>query len=140
MCSTSELPRLEIRREGVCNYYRTYRPVKYLGEGALSDLLNNYRNLGEMYDCVVTVSGGKGSAFVWHQLQEIYGMRVLAFNYDSGLVHEQAKENLRKMTRKLGTKLVTLRSSRSIQKRVLKKVWFLGVGNLIVFQLSVMAV
>lgn len=114
-------PDIRFDKCGICNYCREYEPIRYLGEGALSELLDKYRNKGRKYDCLVPVSGGKDSAFALSKLKDVYRMRVLAFHYDSGFVSEQAVDNLKRMVQVLDVDLLTVRSSRSLQEKLLKK-------------------
>lgn len=50
-------------------------------EEELEALLSRYRSKGGDYDVIVPCSGGKDGGFVAHQLQERYGMKVLAVTW-----------------------------------------------------------
>lgn len=122
-CSKCVLPEtysnIRFNKEGVCNYCLSHKPIRYKGERALREILDSYRNKGKKYDCIVGVSGGRDSSFVLHSLVKKYGMRVLAYNYESGFTSEQAKRNLRAMIDKLNVDLVQIRSQ--IQEKLLKR-------------------
>lgn len=112
-------PGISFDNNGVCNYCLNHRPVICKGESALLEILSEYRNRGQDYDCIVPISGGKDSAFVLYQIKKVYGMRTLAFNYDSGFVSRQAKENLFNIFKILNVDFVLLKSNRNTQKRCL---------------------
>ena len=123
MCSrcllTDAYPNIEFNENGVCNHCLSFKNIEYKGKAELERLLNSYRNKGRKYDCVVPISGGKDSAFVLYQLVKVYNMKVLAYNYDSGLVDQQAKLNIKRMTESLNVKLVTFKLD---QKKYLRKI------------------
>jgi len=102
-------PNIRYNEDGVCNYCLTYRPIEYIGEEKLEELLDTYRNRGDKYDCVVAVSGGRDSTYMLYMLTEVFGMRVLAFTYDYGLVSQQAKLNLKMALDALEVDLVTIK-------------------------------
>jgi len=102
-------PNIRYNEEGVCNYCLAYRPAEYIGEEKLEELLDSYRNKGDNYDCVVGVSGGRDSTYMLYMLTKVYNMRVLAYNYDHGLVSQQAKVNLKRVLDALGVDLVTIK-------------------------------
>jgi len=112
-------PGIRFNNDGVCNYCLNHKPVMYEGESALLNILNDNRNKGQDYDCIVPVSGGKDSAFVLYQVKEVYRMRTLAFHYDSGFVSRQAKENLRNIIKTLNVDFVIVKSSRDTQRHCL---------------------
>ena len=61
------------------------------------------------YHAVVPWSGGKDSTYVLYVLRRIYGLRVLAVNFDNGFKSRRAHINLDKISRRLGIDLVTIR-------------------------------
>lgn len=63
-------------------------------EKKLSKLLDYYKGLGNEYDCIVPISGGKDSIFQLHVMTKIYGMRVLAVTFSHNWFSETGKYNL----------------------------------------------
>ena len=57
------------------------------------------------YDCMMLFSGGKDSSYVLSQLVA-KGLRVLAWSLDNGFISEDAKENIRRVTKQLNVDLV----------------------------------
>jgi glutamine---fructose-6-phosphate transaminase (isomerizing) len=100
-------PGISFDVNGACNFCKEYKKLEYLGPEALvRDLKAVPRGTGPI-DCVVPVSGGKDSTYVLYYLTTVLGLKTIAVNYDNGFTHPQAKENLRRITEKLGVELVT---------------------------------
>lgn len=53
------------------------------------------------YDCLVPISGGKDSAYLLWLLKEKYGLKLLAFSVDTGLLSPVARPNIRRMATRL---------------------------------------
>lgn len=117
--SPETYPGISFDDNGVCSYCLSHEPIMYRGRSALLNILSMYRDKGQYYDCIVPVSGGRDSAFVLYQMQKVYGMKVLAFNYESGFASNRAKDNLRAMIKALNVDFVSMRSNMDIQKRCL---------------------
>ncbi|MEM6793794.1 MAG: amino acid adenylation domain-containing protein [Acidobacteriota bacterium] len=79
-------------RHKVASYFRTEDDFR-----ALLDAVPE----SAPYDCLSLLSGGKDSTFVLCRLVDM-GYRVLAFTLDNGFISEQAKGNIRRVTRDLG--------------------------------------
>ncbi len=110
-CTTCILPEsypnITFDDRGECNYCKNYTRISYLGSDKLKADLMAARSKKGKYDCIVPISGGKDSTYVLYQITRIYGLRALAFNYDNGVTHPQAQENVRTIAEKLGVDLVT---------------------------------
>lgn len=99
-------PGITFDEKGVCNFCKNYTRITYLGSDRLkADLATARKRKGD-YDCVVPISGGKDSTYVLYQITKSYGLKALAFNYDNGVTHPQAQENVRAITKMLGVDLV----------------------------------
>jgi tRNA(Ile)-lysidine synthase TilS/MesJ len=48
---------------------------------------------GGQYDCLVPLSGGKDSTYVLYLCARVYGLKVLAMNFDNGFQSPLAREN-----------------------------------------------
>jgi hypothetical protein len=76
---------------------------------------------------MVTVSGGRDSAFTLLKLVKDYKMRVLAVNYENPFADEQARANIKNMVKKLGVQLLQFHLKGNIHERILKNnimAWF----------------
>jgi cellulose synthase/poly-beta-1,6-N-acetylglucosamine synthase-like glycosyltransferase len=109
-CSTCIMPAsdpsITFDGKGECNYCQEYKRIQYLGAEKLEEDLAMYKTQSGKYDCLVPISGGKDSTFVLYQMNKIFGLKVLAFNYDNCLTHPQAQENVREVANLLGVDLV----------------------------------
>jgi len=108
-------PGIEFDEDGVCNYCRTYEPVKVFGEEKLKEKLEEYRNKGEKYDCIVAISGGRDSSFVLYNTVEKYDMRVLALTVDSGAITPEGYKNIETVTEALGVDHVWIKDEAQIK-------------------------
>lgn len=105
-------PNITFDSKGVCNYCKEHQEIQYLGKSKLEETLAQYKNSGGKYDCLVPISGGKDSTYVLYQLNKVFGMRTLAYNYDNCLTHSQAQKNVRSIADSLGVDLVTKRNEK----------------------------
>jgi N-acetyl sugar amidotransferase len=71
-------------------------------QAELVKILDHYKSLGNDYDCIIPISGGKDSAFQLHVLTKIYGMRALAVTFSHTWFTETGKYNLQNCLDKFG--------------------------------------
>ena len=112
---SSSYPRASFDADGVCSICRSYDEIKEIAHsyfGSMDDLQaifdrSRKHNSGaehETYDCMMLLSGGKDSTYALCQLVEM-GLSVLAFSLDNGFISEGAKDNMRRVTDRLGVPL-----------------------------------
>lgn len=115
-CSTCILPEVYpniiFDEKGQCNFCKEHKKIEYLGSEKLKADIESYGNEDGKYDCLVPVSGGKDSTFVLYQMTKVYGMKVLAFNYDNCVTHPQAQENVREIANTLEVDLIIKRNEK----------------------------
>lgn len=127
---------------GVCNYCREaekrkgseYLPDekgKELLTGLAAQIKHDCKDLA--YDCLVGVSGGIDSSYILYLGHQL-GLRMLAVHVDDGLDNPVAVENIRKLTEKTGTKLVSIEPHRAEYASVLKALLKASVPNLAIAQ------
>jgi glycerol dehydrogenase-like iron-containing ADH family enzyme len=89
-------PGISFDNQGVCTYCHSYKSKTVMGESALLEILNEYRNKckNKEFDCMIGVGGGRDSTFLMWKLAHEYKMRVLAVHYDNPFSSEQATRNL----------------------------------------------
>jgi hypothetical protein len=111
MCTNCILPEsypgIIFNDAGVCNYCLDHKKWCYKGKPALDEFLDRFRNIGEKYDCVVGVSGGRDSSYMLYFLVKEYDLKIIAYTADHGFIPEIAKQNMQTMTDILGVELVT---------------------------------
>ncbi|MBF0353670.1 MAG: hypothetical protein HQL43_00325 [Alphaproteobacteria bacterium] len=96
------MPFIHFDTEGVCNYCRTYEPVRPLGLEALRELVAPYRSKNGEPDCMVAVSGGRDSCYGLHVLKKELSLNPVAYTYDWGLITDLARRNQARLCGKLG--------------------------------------
>jgi glucosamine--fructose-6-phosphate aminotransferase (isomerizing) len=107
------LPGITFSDDGTCNHCRAYEAPQVLGEDELKKVLEGVRArraVNRSYDCIVPVSGGRDSAYVLFMAKRLYGLRVLAVNFDNEFQTPQARANVRTACGILNVPLLTYRS------------------------------
>ena len=127
-CIMPYIPKIvTLNENGVCNHCQSYEPMHLKGERKLIDLLSSHRNKRNEYDCIVTVSGGRDSAYTLLKLVKDYGLKVLAINYENPFVDETAWNNIQNMVKKLNVTLIQFKLKNNIHERILAnnvQTWF----------------
>jgi len=122
LCSNCVLPEsypgIQLDDQHVCNFCRAHEKERCPGPEALDRELRNHARGSETPACVVPISGGKDSTYVLYYVTKVLGLNAVAVNYDNGLAHDQAKDNLRRTTDTLGVELVIIRGAK--QTKLLK--------------------
>lgn len=113
-------PGIQFNEEGICNFCLNYKNQDILGENELQKIL--YSRKGEIYDCIVPVSGGRDSTFALYVAKRKLGLNVLAVHYDNGFVERQALLNMKHVCKKLDVDLVIIGTKRGLEKKYVKSV------------------
>jgi N-acetyl sugar amidotransferase len=87
-------------------------------ERQLRAIFDRYRALGNDYDCIVPISGGKDSTFQLHVVSQIYGLKPLAVTFSHNWFSETGKYNLQNAIEKFGVDHIMLTPSRAIVNRI----------------------
>lgn len=110
------LPEIFLDENGVCNLCHAHDAMKKFEdtrkplETDLLKILDKYRGKNK-YDCMVMCSGGKDSTSALYFMKKRYKLNVLAFMFDHGFESEEAIENVKKATDKLGVDLLFFKSA-----------------------------
>lgn len=115
-------PEINFNADNICNYCTTYIPQKPHGASKFEEIINEAKQKSLKYDCLVPLSGGRDSTYVLYQMKHVFGMDVLAFNYDNGFVSDIARNNIERITQTLGVDLEYLKSKNDIQCKNLRHV------------------
>ena len=83
---SNQRPRIIIDEDGICSACRfsheKYHVIDWnQRERELETMLEKYRWKNDTWDCIVSASGGKDSAYVAHQLKHKYGMHPLTVTW-----------------------------------------------------------
>jgi N-acetyl sugar amidotransferase len=102
-------PEIQFDTTGICNHCRHYdnlRKKRMMNAESFDELIQRIKIKGKTapYDCVAGISGGTDSSYMLHQLKNS-GLRVLAVHYDSGWNSEEAVNNIKVLTEKMGLDL-----------------------------------
>jgi hypothetical protein len=111
-------PNIVFDTEGVCNYCHSYQKPKYKGEPELLKLLDSHRRADSKYDCIVTISGGRDSAYALLKVVKDYKMKVLAVNYENPFTHPQAKTNIENAIKALNVDIVRFKLKNELHERI----------------------
>ena len=94
----------------------------------LRKLLDYYKSLGNDYDCIVPISGGKDSTFQLHVLTKVYKMRVLAVTFSHNWFTEVGKYNLQNAIEKFDVDHIMYTPARSLVNRIARESLF-AIGD-----------
>jgi hypothetical protein len=103
-------PKISFNNDGICSYcsgkhffgvekdekIRKLTKNKKILKKKFETFIKNNKGKTE-YDCLLLFSGGKDSIYLLHILKEKYGLNVLAFSVDTGLMSPLAKKNIKKV-------------------------------------------
>ncbi|MFW9979136.1 MAG: hypothetical protein ACFFEJ_13705 [Candidatus Thorarchaeota archaeon] len=95
-------PFIEFDEEGVCNYCKSYNPIKLKGHDMLDKVTKKFRTESDEQDCIVMFSGGRDSTYGVHYITEVLGMNPITYTYDWGMVTDLARRNIARVCGKLG--------------------------------------
>ncbi len=109
-CSECILPKnypgITFNSEGVCNHCLARPKVKKLGQEKLFGAVAPYRNRHPEYDCIISISGGRDSAFAAYYAVRVLNLRGLAYTYDNGFMPHQTQQNVQAIAEILDLDLV----------------------------------
>jgi len=111
------LQNVHIESNGNCNICNTYRPFKPIGEDVLLTKFEKAKKKNAPFDALVPISGGKDSAYILFLATKVYGLNVLTYTYDNGLMSDLAIENIRNLVKAAACQHEMISPSRDIQKR-----------------------
>jgi acyl carrier protein len=104
----SNFPDADFAGDGVCGVCRSYEIIKERAQayfGTIDELPAVLGTPGQagpgQHDLLMLYSGGKDSTYALCRLSEL-GYRVYAFTLDNGFISDSAKDNIRRVTARLG--------------------------------------
>ena len=117
-CVPDTVPNITFNPEGVCSFCRSYKAPEILGEDALMAIVGPVKRADSRYDCIVPLSGGRDSSYILYMAKAVYGLKVLAVNYDSEFRTDQALVNMRNACAALDVDFVSVHSKRNIARKL----------------------
>lgn len=97
-------------------------------ERALREILDRNKALGNDYDCIVPISGGKDSTFQLHVITKVYGMRVLAVTFNHNWYTDTGKYNLQNALERFNVDHVMFTPNRALVNRLARRS-LRGIGD-----------
>lgn len=102
------MPFIEFDSEGVCNYCRNYKKMKFKPMGELHEIANRIRRDDGSQDCMVMFSGGRDSSYLLHYVVRELNLHPLVFTYDWGMSTPVGERNAKKMCDLLGVERIVI--------------------------------
>ena len=104
-------PQATFDEKGVCCFctnFKTLDPAPEKKE-ELEQLVEKARQNQGRYQAIVPTSGGKDSAYALYMMRQVYGLRVLAINFDNGFRSRAAEANLKTLTTNLDVDYISIK-------------------------------
>lgn len=105
---TTAVPDISVTESGLCNLcvdfarYQTVAAAYFRDWDDLNaEIAKNAAAKTSVYDCIVLLSGGKDSTYALCRMAEITP-RILCLTLDNGYISQEAKENILRVTKRLG--------------------------------------
>lgn len=114
-------PFIDLDRDGVCQYCRTWKRIEVKGEEALFRAVEPYRSKDGSPDVIVAFSGGRDSSYGLHYVKKVLGMNPVAFTYDWGMVTDLARRNQARVCGKLGVEHIIRSADITAKRRYIRK-------------------
>lgn len=126
-------PDISFDRSGLCSKCREYdaRYGRLDYEKLKTELANIVawaKNQKKPFDCLVPFSGGKDSSYTLYLCRKVFGMKVLAFNFENGFKSLSAENNIRETVRRLDVAYVSYGPNWSMMQQLYRK-FFLATGQ-----------
>ncbi len=119
---SDQFPDLTFDENGVCS--RCHRDEHYLKrdlkalDAELHTIIEWAKSQNKRYDCVVPFSGGKDSSYTLYLCSVVFGMKVIAVNYNNGLRTDTAFANMERVVHKTGVATASYGPPWSIMKKL----------------------
>jgi len=134
-----------------CRYHESRQRIDWTArEAMLRELLTEFkrraREAGQIYDCIIPVSGGKDSHYQVHLIKVVYGLNPLLVTFNHCFNSRLGVRNLANLVQQLGCDLIRVtanpQSVRKIARAMVKRVgdltWHYHAGiRTVPFQVSV---
>lgn len=93
-------------------------------EAQLRETLDKYKALGNDYDCIIPISGGKDSTFQLYMLTQVYGMKALAVTFSHNWFSETGRYNLQNSIEQFDVDHIMLTPNRGLVNKLARKSLF----------------
>jgi len=107
-------PEVRLDGQGICNFCRAFEaywgawvksPEEQARSGAkLRKIFQAAQKKKRPYDILIGLSGGKDSSWMLHLCRAAYGLNVLTFTNDSGILTDEARGRIAQLIKKYGVR------------------------------------
>lgn len=106
-----------------CRYHESRAKIDWIDrQKILKEILDENkakaREIGNLYDCIIPVSGGKDSHFQTHLMKVVYGMNPLLVTYNHTYNSRLGIRNLNNLVEKLGVDLIRFTANPESVKKI----------------------
>lgn len=115
------MPFISFDEQGVCNYCRSYEPMRVAGKEAALAALAPHRSKDGAPDCLVMLSGGRDSCYGLHYAVTELGLNPIAYTYDWGMVTDIARRNAARLCGALGVEHIIVAADIAWKRRNVRK-------------------
>lgn len=109
---SNQYPGLQFDEDGICEFCRAEERQEKkswdVEKRALEDRIEAIKKEAHSYQAIVPWSGGKDSTYALYIMKVVYGLKVLAVNFDNGFKSEKAHQNIKNISTRLGVDVVNL--------------------------------
>jgi N-acetyl sugar amidotransferase len=99
---SDKYPGISFDEKGICNFCNDfYKNIGYdekpdfnLLENKLNKIFEKSKKIGQYYNCLVPLSGGKDSTYILYLCIKKYKLKTLAFTIDNGFLSNIGKQNI----------------------------------------------
>lgn len=115
----SSYPGITFNKGGICSFCANFKKLNLTPKkDELRRLMQEAKRSSKRYQAIVPISGGKDSAYALYVMRRIYGLRVLAINFDNGFRSLTAETNLNTLTTQIGVDYISIKPSWDLMREL----------------------
>lgn len=114
-------PFIRFDANGVCSMCNSHKPLVLKGGDTLRREFETIRRPGSAPEILMPLSGGRDSCYGLHVIAREYGMKVMAYTYDWGMVTDLARRNISRMCGQLGIEHVLISADIRSKREFIRK-------------------
>lgn len=118
---TASFPFIQFDANGVCNFCRRYKPLKYKGKEELEKTIIAQAKNKAHPKPLIALSGGRDSCYALHVIKKELGFTPLTYTYDWGMVTDLARRNTSRMCAQLGVEHILISADIHTKRENIRK-------------------
>jgi len=111
---------VDFDEEGICNYCRDHKKIKYLGQNELEKIVAPFRRDDGRPDCIAMFSGGRDSSYGLYYIKQVLKLNPVAFTYDWGVLTDLGRRNEARVCGELGIEHIIISADIRKKRRYIK--------------------